>query len=341
MAKKENTYEELCSNIVNKRFAPVYLLMGEEPYYIDKVEELLIQHVLSETERDFNQMIYYGVDAEVLAIMNMARRCPMMSKYQLIIIREAQHLSKIELLSHYVKAFVPSTVLVVCHKYAKIDGRTSLVNEVKKNGIVFESKKLYDDKLPGFIFSLMKRRSMEIDGKNAQIIADYIGNDLNRLNKEIEKLEIAFGDQSVRRVTPEMIETNIGISKDYNSYEFINAIASKDLLRANRIADYFGKTSKVNACQKVLPILFNYFVNLMICLYAKKYSEREIMQLLRFQWSFQATDYILGIRNFTARKVFDTIHEIRLADAKSKGFGATSSLTDGDIYKELLYKIIH
>jgi DNA polymerase-3 subunit delta len=341
MVKKENSFEEICSNIVDKRFAPVYLLMGEEPYFIDKIEELLLKHVLTDSERDFNQMIYYGIDAEPLTIMNMARRFPMMSKYQLIIIREAQHLSKIELLSHYVKAFVPSTVLVICHKYKKLEGRTTLVNEVKKNGIIFESKKLYDNKLPAYILSLMQRRSMQIEEKNAQIIANYIGNDLNRLEKEIEKLEVVFGDQSVRRVTSELIEANIGISKDYNSFEFVNAIASKDVLRANRIADYFDKNPKANNGQPVLPIVFNFFVNLMICIYEKKYAERDILQLLHLQWSFQATDYLLGVRNYTARKVFDVIHEIRFADAKSKGFGATSNLTDGDIYKELLYKIMH
>jgi len=341
MAKKENTYEELYGNIVNKRFVPVYMLMGEEPYFIDKIEALLIKHVLNDSERDFNQMIFYGIDSDPLTIMNAARRFPMMSNNQLVIVKEAQHLSKIELLSHYIKAPVPSTVFVICHKYKKIDGKTSLVNEAKKTGIVFDSKKLYDNKLPEFILSCMKQHTMEIDGKSAQIIANYIGNDLNRIEKEIEKLNVFFGDKAVRRVTPEIIETNIGISKDYNSFEFINAIASKDVQRANRIADYFDKNPKANGGQPVLPFLFNFFVNLMICFYSRKYTEREIMQVLNLQWSFQATDYLLGVRNYTARKVFDAIHEIRNADAKSKGFRTTSTLTCGDIYKEMLYKIMH
>ena len=340
-AKKENTYEEICNNIINKRFAPVYVLMGEEPYFIDKIEDLLIKYVLDDAERDFNQTIFYGIDSDPLTVMNTARRFPMMSQRRLVIIKEAQHLSKIDMLSHYVKAPVPSTVFAICHKYKKIDGKTSLVNEAKKTGIVFESKKIYDNKMPEFIVSFMRQHSIDIDGKNAQIIANYIGNDLNRLEKEVEKLEIVFGNQAVKRVTPEIIETNIGISKDYNSFEFVNAIASKDVLRANRIADYFDKNPKANGGQPVLPVVFNYFVNLMICFYSKDHSENGIMQTLHLQWTFQATDYLLGIRHYTAKKVFDAIHEIRLAEAKTKGFGATSTLTDGDIYKEMLYKIMH
>lgn len=341
MAKKEYTFEEICRDITAKNFAPVYVLMGEEPYFIDKIEELLIKNVLNDTERDFNQMIFYGNDADALNIMNTARRFPMMAERQLVIVKEAQNLNKIEMLSHYVKAPVASTVFVVCHKYKKLDGRKSLLTEAKKSGVVFESKKIYDNKMPGFIVSFMKQRSMDIDGKSAQMLADYLGNDLSRLAKEADKLQIIFGDSASKRITPEIIETHIGISKDFNSYELVNAIASKDVLRANRIADYFEKNQKANSIQAVLPAVFNYFSNLMICFYSKDRSERGVMQTLHLQWSFQATDYMLGLRNYKAMKVFDTIHEIRMADAKSKGFGATSNLTVGDIYKELLYKIMH
>ena len=341
MAKKETIFEDLCNSIVNKQFSPVYFLTGEEPYFIDKIEELLIKHVLDDAERDFNQMIFYGIDSDPVTIMNAARRFPMMAARQLVVIKEAQHLSKIEMLTHYVKAPVPTTVLVVCYKFKKPDGRTSLINEAKKNGIVFESKKIYENKLPEFIITFMKQRLMDIDGKSAQILANYIGNDLSRLEKEAEKLAIVFGDKANKRITPEIIETNIGISKDFNSFEFINAIASKDILRANRIADYFDKNPKANGGQPVLPVVFNYFVNLMICFYSKEQSERGIMQTLHLQWPFQAADYMQGLRKYTARKVFDAIHEIRLADARLKGFGATSALTDGDIYKEMLYRIMH
>ena len=341
MAKKEFTFEEICRDIINKKFAPVYILMGEEPYFIDKIEELIVKNVLNDTERDFNQMIFYGNDSDVMNIINTARRFPMMSERQLVVVKEAQNLGKIDLLSHYIKNPVPSTVLVICHKYKKIDGRKSLVIEANKTGVVFESKKIYDNKMPGFIVSFMKERSMDIDGKSAQMLTDYLGNDLGRLEKEAEKLGVIFGNSQTKRITPEIIEKNIGISKDFNNYEFVNAIASKDILKANRIADYFDKNQKLNPIQSVLPAVFNFFVNLMICFYAKDKSERGIMQALNLQWSFQTMDYQHGLRYYKAMKVFDAIHEIRMADAKSKGFGATSSVTAGDIYKEMLYKIMH
>jgi DNA polymerase III, delta subunit len=341
MAKKEYTFEEICSDIVNKKFAPVYILMGEEPYFIDKIEELLIQNVLSDTERDFNQMIFYGNDTDVKLIINSAKRFPMMSKYQLVIIREAQNLKNIELLSHYFKTPVSSTVFVVCHKYKKIDGRKSVITDAKATGIIFDSKKLYENKMPGFIVSFMKQRSLDIDGKCAQMLSDYLGNDISQLEKEAEKLSVILGNSSSKRITPEIIETNIGISKDFNIFELINAISQKNILKANRIADYFDKNQKLNPPQMVLPALFNYFVNLMICFYSKDKSERTVMQILHLQWPFQAADYMNGLRNLKAMKVFETIHEIRLADAKSKGFGVPSTITPGNIYRELLYKIMH
>lgn len=341
MAKKEYTFEEICRDITAGKFAPVYVLMGEEPYFIDKIEELLVENVLNDTERDFNQMIFYGNDSDALNIINTARRFPMMAERQLVIVKEAQNLNKIELLSHYVKMPAASTVFVICHKYKKLDGRKSLLTEAKKTGIVFESKKVYDNKMPGFIMSFMKQRGMDIDGKSAQMLTDYLGNDLSRLEKEADKLLVIFGDNASKRITPEIIETNIGISKDFNSFELINALASKDVLRANRIADYFEKNPKANGGQPVLPSVFNYFANLMICFYSKDRSERGVMQTLHLQWPFQAADYMLGLRNYNAMKVFEAVHEIRMADAKSKGFGATSNMTLGDIYKELLYKIMH
>ena len=341
MAKKEYTYDEICHDIINKNFAPVYILMGEEPFFIDKIETLLVKNVLNDAERDFNQMIFYGNDTDALNIINTARRFPMMSNRQLVIVKEAQNLNKIDMLSSYVKIPMPSTVFVICHKYKKIDGRKSIISEAKKVGIVFESKKVYDNKMPEFIISYVKQLSMDIDVKSAQMLSDYIGNDISRLEKETEKLLVVLENSAIKRITPEIIETNIGISKDYNNFEFVHAIALKNVLSANRIADYFDKNQKMNPIQTVLPAIFNYFVNLMTCFYSKDKSERGIMQTLNLQWSFQTTDYQLGLKNYTAMKVFEIIHELRIADAKSKGFEATSNITAGDIYKELLYKIMH
>ncbi|MDR3245938.1 MAG: DNA polymerase III subunit delta [Prevotellaceae bacterium] len=340
MAAKELTYDEICRDIIEKKFSPVYFLMGEEPYFIDKIEELLINNVLTEDERIFNQMIYYGQDTKVENIMASARRFPMMSKYQLVVIKEAQELNKIDLLSFYMKKPVPSTILVICHKYKKLDGRKSVLAETKKIGVVFESKKKYDSQMPAFIVSFVKKEGLDIDAKSAQMLSDYLGNDISRLAQEVEKLKIVLNETGTTKITPEIIEKNIGISKDYNSYELVNAIANKDILRANRIADYFDKNQKANPIQKVLSTLFDYFTNLMICLYSSDKTERGVMKALNLQWSFHAADYLAGLRNYAHMKVFNTIHEIRLADAASKGF-ENNSIPEGDIYKELLYKIMH
>ncbi|MDR0835727.1 MAG: DNA polymerase III subunit delta [Tannerella sp.] len=340
MAAKEWTYDEICRDIIGKKFSPVYVLMGEEPYFIDEIEKLLIQNVLTEDERIFNQMLFYGQDVKAEDVMASARRFPMMSKYQLVVVKEAQELNKIDLLSFYVKKPNPATILVLCYKYKKLDGRKSLLTEAKKTGIVFESKKKYDNQMSAFIVSFVKKEGLEIEAKGAQMLADYLGTDISRLAKEIEKLKIVLNEAKTKKITPETIEKNIGISKDYNSYELINAIANKDILRANRIVNYFDKNQKSNPIQMVLPSLFNYFVNLMICVYSQDKTERGVMKTLNLQWSFQVADYLAGLKNHAPMKVFNAIHEIRLADAASKGF-ENNSISTGDIYKELLYKIMH
>jgi DNA polymerase-3 subunit delta len=340
MAAKETTYEEIVRDIVAKKYSPVYSLMGEEPYFIDKIDELLEANVLSESERSFNQMIFYGKDAKVEDIIASARRYPMMSKYQLVVVKEAQDLNKIDLLSHYIKKPMDSTVLVICYKYKKFEGKKSFIAEAKKTGVVFDSKKIYDNKMPAFIVSFLKSESLEIEGKSAQMLADFLGNDITRLAQETNKLKIVLNEATSKRVTPEIIEKNIGISKDFNSFELVNAIATRDILRANRIVDYFGKNQKANPISKVLPVLFNYFSNLMICIYSKDRSEQGIMRTLNIQWAFKVAEYVSGLRNYKPMRVFDILHEIRLADATSKGF-ENNSIPIEDIYKELIYKILH
>ncbi|WP_278624395.1 DNA polymerase III subunit delta [Parabacteroides gordonii] len=340
MAKKENTFEEICRDIVAKKFQPVYILMGEEPFFMDRITDLLLENVLSESEKDFNQMVMYGADTDAAMIINAARRFPMMSEYQLVVVREAQLVRDIELLTNYVKSPLKSTVLVINYKYKTLDRRKTLASATDKTGILFESKKIPDYKMPAFIVSFMQQRSIGIDPKAAQMLSDFLGNDLSRLNKELDKLALILPEKAVKRITPELIEQNIGISKEYNNFELIKALAVKDVLKANRIAQYFEKNPKSNPIQMTLPVIFNYFSNLLICYYTKDRSETGIMTALGLRGTFQVKDYMTGLRNYPAMKVFNLISDIRTTDARSKGVENTS-VSDADLLKELLYKILH
>lgn len=340
MAKNESTYEGICQDIRSKKFAPVYVLMGDEPFFIDQITDLLLENVLDESERDFNQVMLYGADIDAVTIINAARRFPMMSKYQLIVVREAQLVRDIEVLANYVKKPLMSTVLVLNYKYKTLDRRKSLATATDKVGVLFESKKIPDYKMPAFITSLMQQRSIGVDGKAAQMLADFLGNNLSRLSKELDKLVLLLPENGAKRITPELVEQNVGISKEYNNFELLKAIATKDVLKANRIAQYFEKNPKNNPIQATLPVLFNYFSNLLICYYAKDRSENGLMAALGLRGAFQVKDYVLGMRNYPAMKVFNIIHDIRITDARSKGVD-NSSASDAELLKELLYKILH
>ena len=340
MAKNESTYEGICQDIRSKKFAPVYVLMGDEPFFIDQITDLLLENVLDESERDFNQVMLYGADIDAVTIINAARRFPMMSKYQLIVVREAQLVRDIEVLVNYVKKPLMSTVLVLNYKYKTLDRRKSLATATDKVGVLFESKKIPDYKMPAFITSLMQQRSIGVDGKAAQMLADFLGNNLSRLSKELDKLVLLLPENGAKRITPELVEQNVGISKEYNNFELLKAIATKDVLKANRIAQYFEKNPKNNPIQATLPVLFNYFSNLLICYYAKDRSENGLMAALGLRGAFQVKDYVLGMRNYPAMKVFNIIHDIRITDARSKGVD-NSSASDAELLKELLYKILH
>ncbi len=340
MAKKEFTYESICKDIADRKYAPVYVLMGEEPFFIDQITDLLVDNVLTEEERDFNQSIFYGADADAVSVINAARRFPMMAEHQLIVVKEAQLMRDIELLTAYVKHPLASTVLVINYKYKSLDRRKTLAAAVEKNGILFESKKIPDYKMPGFITGLLQQRSLSIDVKAAQMLSDFLGNDLNRLSKELDKLAIIMAETGSKRVTPELIERNIGISKEYNNFELIKALSAKDVLKANRIAQYFEKNPKNNPLQMTLAVLFNYFSNLLIAYYSKDKSESGLMAAMGLRSAFQLKDYQMGMKHYSAMKVFLSIGEIRKTDASSKGVD-NASVSDADLLKELLYKIMH
>jgi DNA polymerase-3 subunit delta len=336
---KESGFEEIKKRILTKDFAPVYLFQGEESYYIDLLTNLLIENALDDSERDFNQTVFYGLDSDVGTIISACKRFPMMSERQLIVLKEAQGLKNIDDLVHYVKQPQKSTVLVINFKNGKLDGRKKLSGEIAKTGIVFESKKLYDNQVPAFITNYLSGRNVKIDPKATQLLADYLGVDLSKLTNEIEKLIISLPKQNAT-ITSELIEKNIGISKDYNNFELQRAIANKDVLKANRIAFYFEQNPKNNPLVVTLTVLFNFFSNLMICHYEKDKNESHLMSLLGFRFTLQITDYMQAMKNYNALKTMQIVSLIREFDARIKGVN-NASVPDGQLLKELIFKIMH
>jgi DNA polymerase-3 subunit delta len=336
---KEVTYEEIARDLKERRYKPVYYLMGEEAYYIDRITDYIADTVLTETEKEFNQTILYGADTDIHSIINAAKRYPMMAEHQVVIIKEAQSVKNMEELSFYLQKPQPSTILVICHKHGTIDRRKKLAAEIEKVGVLFESKKVKEGLLPGWISSYLKRKSVEIEPKAAEMMADFVGNDLSRMSGELEKLIITLPKGQVR-ITPEQIERNIGISKDYNNFELKNALLARNVLKANRIVQYFEENPKANPIQMTLAMLFNFYSNLMLAYYAPEKSEQGVAAQLGLRSTWQAREYIQAMHLYSGVKVMQIIGEIRYCDAKSKGVGNTS-LADGELLKELVYKILH
>lgn len=336
---KETTYEEIARDLKNRIYKPVYYLMGEESYYIDRISEYIAQTVLNENEKEFNQTILYGADTDIATIINAAKRYPMMSKYQVVIVKEAQGVKNIDELSYYLQKPLESTILVLCHKHGVLDRRKKLAAEIEKVGVLFESKKIKDTQLAGFITSYLKRKSIEIEPKASEMMAEFVGTDLSRMAGELEKLIITL-PKGQKRITPEQIEQNIGISKDYNNYELRNALIIKDVFKANQIIKYFEENPKTNPLQMTLSVLFNFFSNLMLAYYAPEKSEQGIATQLGLKSPWQSKDYLAAMRKYSGVKVMQIIGEIRYCDAKSKGVG-NSSLGDGELLRELVYKILH
>ena len=336
---KETTYEEIARDLKNRVYKPVYYLMGEESYYIDRISDYIAQTVLTEEEREFNQTILYGVDTDVASIINAAKRYPMMSEYQVVIVKEAQNVKKIEELSYYLQKPLMSTILVICHKNGVLDKRKKLAAEISKIGVLFESKKIKDAQLPGFIASYLKRKQVDIEPKASEMMAEFVGTDLNRMAGELDKLIITLPAGS-RRITPEQIERNIGVSKDYNNFELRNALLARDVLKANKIIKYFEENPKTNPIQSTLSVLFGFFSNLMLAYYAPDKTEQGIANQLSLQPTWKAKEYMAAMRVYSGVKCMQIIGEIRYCDARSKGVD-NASISDGDLLRELVYKILH
>lgn len=333
------TYQEIIKKVEQRQFAPVYLLMGDESYYIDKISDLLASTVLTEEEQGFNQMVMYCTrETDITNIISTAKRYPMMSEYQVVIVKEAQNLLKIDDLTDYVLNPLMSTILVICYKNGTVDKRKKLVAAVQKNGVVYESQKLKDTALPTFITDYLKSKQLTINTNAAMMMADHIGADLNRMASELDKLIIAL-PKGESTITPDLVEENIGISKEFNNWELRSAILSKDVFKANRILTYFESNPKANPAIPTLAVIFSLFASMMQGYYAPDKTDFGLSQHLGIS-TWQARDVLQAMRNYTARKTMDIIAKLRETDAKLKGI-EKGNATDGEIMRELIFFILH
>ena len=284
------------------KYAPVYILMGDEAYFIDQITDYIAQNALAEEERDFNQTVCFGADVTSGQVADMARRFPMMAERQVVIVKEAQNIKNWDRLEQYFEKPQPTTVLVLAYKNGTIDGRKKILAKAQNaGGVVFESKKLYERELPAFILEHLKKHGATIDVKSCQMMADHIGADLSRLTSELDKVCLSMPEGS-RQITPEVVEEQVGVSKDFNGFEFRSAIANRDILKANRILKYFDSNP------------------------------------LRSPWA--AKEYMIGLRNYSGMKTMQIVQKIRETDAKSKGLDNPNTPV-GDLLKELVFFILH
>ena len=340
MATKGTSFDSIMGELKSRKFSPIYILMGDEPYYIDLISDYIAENVLAPEERDFNQTVVFGSDTTAVQVADMARRYPMMSEYQVIIVKEAQNIRSLDALEKYLKNPVKSTILVWCHKNGTVDRRKKVISLAEGCGVVFESKKLREYELPTFVTNYLKARNTTIDPKATQMVVDHIGADLSRLTSELDKVLIALPADD-RRVTPTVVERQIGVSKDFNGFELKAAVVSKNVFKANQIIKYFDSNPKAGSIYSFLPLLFNYFQNLMLAHYApQKTNENSVAAFLEMKSGWAAKDYMTGMRNYSPRKTMEIISKIREIDAKSKGLNNPNT-SAGDLMKELIFFIFH
>lgn len=341
MASKANSVQSIIADARQGHYAPVYFLMGDEPYYIDYICDFLLNNILREDQREFNQMVCYGKDYERGAseILTAARRYPMMSDYQVIAIKEAQLVKNLEEdLAIYYQNPTPSTIIIICYKGKKLDKRRKLAQQLEQTAVVFESKALRDNEMPAWIAQQAAERSFRIDNKSCAMLADFLGTDLGRVVSELDKLAIVLKDAGSRDITPELVEKHIGISKDYNNFELVNALMTKDVLKVHRIARYYAANPKAHPVQLLTVVLFDFFAKLLIYQYLADKSPASAAKALGVNPYF-VKDYERAASLYSVRKVLNNISLIRQYDAKSKGYQQTA-LEDGELLRELLCQLM-
>jgi DNA polymerase III subunit delta len=331
-------YEDIVSDLKKNIYSPIYFLMGDEPYYIDRITDYIQKNVLTESEKSFNLTVLYGKDTDIGTVINTAKRYPMMASHQVVIVREAQHLKKIEDLVYYAEQPLRSTILVINYKFQKLHKQKKVYKALEKNGVVFHSQKLYDDKIPGWINAFLKAKKYNIEPGAASLLTEYLGNDLNKISNELQKLIITLpADEN--KITPAHIEKNIGISKDYNNFELQNALTKRNVLKANKIITYFGQNPGQNPITLTITSLYFFFSKVLMYHFLQDKSQRNVAATLKIN-PFFVKDYQMAARNYNTKKVVDIIGILREYDLKSKGVSNVSTPAS-DLLKELVYKIMH
>jgi len=339
MAKKDySTFEQVFTDLRKKAFSPVYFLMGEEPYYIDLISDFIQNNVLGEAEKEFDQTILYGKDVEISTVINAAKRYPMMGQQQVLIVKEAQLIKNWDDLVHYFKNPQNSTILVFCYKYGTPDKRKKWFVDLEKIAIIFESSKLRDYEIGPWITKYAKSKNVAIEDKAVAMLSEYLGTDLSKIAHELEKLVITK-PANMSSITPDLIEKNIGISKDFNVFELQAALINRDVLKANRIIRYFAENKKANPLVLVLSQLFKFFSDLMIFHYLPDKSQGPAASELKINPYF-VKDFQKASQVFGAWKTMNIITYIRETDARYKGIDNPST-DEGDLMKELIFKILH
>lgn len=336
------TADSVLKDLKANKYSPFYFLQGEEPYYIDLIAEYIENHAIKPEDKGFNQTVVYGKDTNIMNILNVARRFPVMAQRQVVIVKEAQEIADLgqekarNMLQNYCLKPVPSTILVFCHKYKKLDGRSKLAQTIAKETVFIETKKLYDNQVPSWITHYFQEKNFKITDKAVIMLSEFIGNDLSRMANEIDKLLINFTEKV--QINEELVSKYVGISKEYNTFELQDALSKKDIVKANKIINYFASNPKNNPIIPIIALLYSYFTKIMLVHNSADKSKQGIAKALGVN-PFFVDDYIVASKNYPISKVIKIVSFLHEADLSSKGINA--NLEEGQILKELVFKVLH
>jgi len=330
------TYEAIIKDLEAKKYSPIYLLHGDEPYYIDKISSYIEKKVLNPGEQSFNQAVLYGKDTEFKTVVDEARQYPMMASHRVVVIKEAQDMRTLKKLEAYADNPSPQTILVINHKYKKFDSRTKLAKAIKANGVLFQSKKLYDNKVPAWISGYLSNKGVKIAPDASMIAAEFLGTDLNKIANEMDKVIVNLEGQ--KSITADMIKEMVGISKDYNVFELQKAIGTMDTEKVFRIVNYFAANEKANPLVMVLSNLYGYFFKVYTAAYHGKKNDNELKTLLGLPTPYFVKDYRIAAKNYKGQKLINIFEALKEADLKSKGVGARN-MTSREVLRELMIQV--